>query len=68
MMWPMLNMFRLSLFEWKGILEPQTFIGLKNYQRLFTSATIYIAVKNTLVYVFWGLPLVIFQALCWVIF
>jgi multiple sugar transport system permease protein len=35
MIWPLINMFQVSMLDWRGLLKPSTFVGLKNYQRLF---------------------------------
>jgi len=37
-----------SLFDWSGFGEQMTFIGLKNYQRLWTDPVFWISLRNTL--------------------
>jgi ABC-type sugar transport system permease subunit len=48
--WPLVNMFTSSLLNWRTVLQPATFAGLKNYQTLFTEPKFFIAMRNTLVY------------------
>jgi len=48
--WPLVNMFYTSLLSWKHVLAPSTFIGLKNFQELFTTPLFYKALKTTTVY------------------
>lgn len=56
MIFPMIYSFYLSLFDWNGITE-KTFIGLKNYIRLFTSDTLFLkSLSNTLIIMGISLP------------
>jgi multiple sugar transport system permease protein len=52
MLWPLVDMFRVSLFEWRRLTSPKTFIGLANYVRLFNDPKILVALKNTLLHMF----------------
>jgi multiple sugar transport system permease protein len=62
MLYPLLNMFRISMFEWNGILSKQVYVGLQNYRDLLTSGTFLIAAKNTFMHVAFALPGVILPA------
>jgi raffinose/stachyose/melibiose transport system permease protein len=49
---PTLQAFRVSLYEWSGIGEPTTFVGLRNFGAALTSAVFYRALgHNVLLYV-----------------
>ncbi|MBQ8803408.1 MAG: sugar ABC transporter permease [Tyzzerella sp.] len=48
--YPMINMIRLSFYEWNGLTE-EKFVGLQNYNYLFNLQVDFkIALQNTLVY------------------
>jgi len=47
MIGPLINMFRVSTLDWRGIVKPSTFVGLKNYLRLFQDVHFYRALANT---------------------
>lgn len=48
--WPIINMFRLSFYEWNGLTE-EKFVGLKNYDYLFNIQVDFkTALANTAVY------------------
>jgi raffinose/stachyose/melibiose transport system permease protein len=63
LVYPMLDSVRLSFFRWSGYAtEAQTFIGLRNYARLFTVDTVFwTALRNSLIWVVLSLavPMVI---------
>lgn len=60
---PIIQSFYYSLTDWKGVGEA-VFIGLDNFQRLFTEDKKFGAeLRNTLVYVAGSIPLTIFLAL-----
>lgn len=44
---PLINMFQVSTLDWRGIIKPSTFIGLKNYTRLWGDTHFYNALRNT---------------------
>lgn len=57
MVWPIINMFYVSMLEWNGLLRDQTFIGLQNYVRLLTADPNFRqALRNTGVHLLVGLP------------
>lgn len=62
MAWPLINMFRVSMLDWRGIVKPSTFTGLDNYGRMFTNARFYTALKNTVVHIGITLPFTIVPA------
>ena len=62
MLWPLLNMFYISLFRWNSLLDPQVFIGLDNYVRLFQDAHFFRALKNAGIYLIVEVPLVLIPA------
>ncbi|HBN96829.1 MAG TPA: ABC transporter permease [Firmicutes bacterium] len=53
---PVFMAFYLSLFEW-DLISPKTFVGLRNYARIFQSTDFFIAVRNTFYFVLVQLPL-----------
>jgi len=57
MIWPIINMFYVSLLKWNGLLRDQTFIGLQNYVQLLTNdPNFWQAMRNTGVHLLVGLP------------
>lgn len=61
---PMLRSFYISLTDWNGFTSDKTFIGLKNFQDLFSDATMRIALGNTLFYMVFG-GVVVFALAIW---
>lgn len=63
LVYPMIDSVRLSFFKWSGYAtEPQEFVGLRNYIRLFTVDTVFwTALTNSLIWVLLSLavPMVI---------
>lgn len=59
---PILQAIRISLFHW-GIAGPLTFIGLKNFTRLFIDPKFYESLGNTFWYVLFVVPLTIIISL-----
>ena len=47
MLWPLINMFRVSAFEWRRLTAPKTYVGLDNYVELFTDPKILVGLGNT---------------------
>ena len=47
MLWPLANMFYISLTHWNGLSLPQTFVWLDNYVRLVRDPNIAVALRNT---------------------
>ncbi|MCG3207579.1 MAG: L-arabinose transport system permease protein AraP [Anaerolineae bacterium] len=62
LLWPLLNMFYLGFVEWKGILKPQTYIGLENYWRLFSDRHFHRALVNTGMHLMISMPGVMLPA------
>ncbi len=60
MLWPLINMFYVSTLDWRGIVKPSTFVGLKNYARLFGKRQFYDALRNTGIHILFALPGVVF--------
>lgn len=56
MAWPLINMFRVSMLDWRGIVKPSTFNGLDNYVRMFTNDRFYDALTNTAIHIGIALP------------
>ncbi len=44
--WPVLKAFQFSLYEWAGISEHKTFVGLKNFKDLFADKVFYQALGH----------------------
>lgn len=51
---PLIGAIVLSFFEW-DLLTDAHFIGLDNYQKLFTDTAALAAIRNTFVFAFWSL-------------
>lgn len=63
MLWPLANMFRVSLLDWQGIIKPSTYAGLDNFTRMFTTDIHFkAAVSNTLRVMAIALPATIIPA------
>ncbi len=56
MLWPLGNMFFLSLVKWRGLLKPKTFVGLANFSRLITDRHIHRALLNTGLHLLISMP------------
>jgi ABC-type sugar transport system permease subunit len=52
MIGPIINMFRVSLLDWRGIVKPSFFIGLDNYTKLFQDTRFFHAALNTCIHLF----------------
>ena len=48
MLFPMIVVFRYSLFDNVIMNKYSTFVGLQNYEILFSNATFWVSVENTL--------------------
>jgi multiple sugar transport system permease protein len=59
LIYPLLNMGRVSLLNWKSIVKPSTFIGLGNYSHMFSDERFWIAARNTSIQVLVILAVVI---------
>ncbi|MBA7471934.1 Melibiose/raffinose/stachyose import permease protein MelD [subsurface metagenome] len=53
---------RMSLYQWSIFGEP-VFIGLKNFTELFSDSMFWLTLKNTLIYVFLTVPLLLVVSL-----
>lgn len=60
---PLLYSFRLTFVEWNGFSVDKTFVGLSNYIRLFSDENFLNALKNTLTYTVFTVPLSVFLSL-----
>lgn len=55
---PLLQTFQLSLYEWNLMPNsPKTYVGFRNFERIFALPEFGLAVKNTLIYIGGVLPL-----------
>lgn len=55
-LWPLLNMFYLSLVKWQGLIKPKTFIGLENFVQLFGDRYFHRALVNTGIHLLVSMP------------
>lgn len=62
MLWPLINMFWISLLRWDGLVKKSTFIGLANYQRILSDVLFQHALRNTAIHLAVGLPAVLIPA------
>jgi multiple sugar transport system permease protein len=62
MAWPLINMFRVSLLDWRGIVKESTFTGFSNYVRMVKSSHFHDALRNTIIHIGLAMPLTIFPA------
>jgi multiple sugar transport system permease protein len=56
MLWPLGNMFFLSLVKWRGLVKPKTFVGLANFSRLIADRHIHRALLNTGIHLLVSMP------------
>jgi multiple sugar transport system permease protein len=54
---PMIQAFRMSLYDWSIINPPGAFVGLKHFKEAFASSLFWIAWKNNFILFFLGLML-----------
>ncbi len=59
MLWPLLNMFYISVMKWDGLSLPKTFVFFDNFIRLLKDPYIPIALRNTGIHLLVGIPGVI---------
>ena len=62
MLWPLFNVFYLSLMDWQGLVKPKTFIGLDNFYRLINDRHFIRALTNTGVHFLISMPGVLIPA------
>jgi len=60
--WPALQAFYLSLFSY-DLLTPPAWVGLKNFQRLWTDEVFWETLKNTFLYLIIVVPVLVFAPL-----
>lgn len=60
--WPALQAFYLSLFSY-DLLMPPEWVGLKNFQRLWTDEVFWETLKNTFLYLIIVVPILVFAPL-----
>ncbi len=60
--WPALQAFYLSLFSY-DLLTPPEWVGLKNFQRLWTDEVFWETLKNTFLYLIIVVPILVFAPL-----
>jgi putative chitobiose transport system permease protein len=60
--WPALQAFYLSLFSY-DLLTPPEWVGLKNFQRLWTDEVFWETLKNTFLYLIVVVPILVFAPL-----
>jgi len=56
---PLLAMFYIATLEWPGLIAPSSFVGLKNFQRVFADPVFWTAVRNSIVQLVIVLPIMI---------
>ena len=56
---PLINMFRVSTLDWRGIIKPSTFTGLNNYARLLGDDHFFNALRNTAVHMAAALAIIL---------
>lgn len=52
--WPLLEAFHLSLFQWRGVSAKKTFVGVQNFTDLGHDGVFWVALKNNLWMLFAG--------------
>jgi len=62
MLWPLLNMFYLSLVKWQGLVKPKTFVGLANFSKLLGDRHFLRALMNTGIHLLVSMPGVMLPA------
>lgn len=51
MIYPTIDVFRMSMYKWGGYTPDKTFVGFQNFQKLFQSDKFYQAFQNTILLV-----------------
>ncbi len=59
MLWPLLNMFYISLMKWNGLALPKTFIFFDNFVRIIKDPYIRVAVRNSGIHLLFGILCVV---------
>jgi len=62
LLWPLGNMFYLSLVRWRGLLKPKVFVGLANFARLVGDRHFNRALVNTGIHLVVSMPGVMLPA------
>lgn len=62
LLWPLVNLFSLSLYKWNGILKPKVFIGFANFARLLDDRHFIRALQNTAIHFLISMPGVMLPA------
>jgi len=52
--YPFIKTFYISLFSWRGLSKQMTFVGFRNFLRMFEDPIIWQALKNNLYFMVWG--------------
>ncbi len=53
-LYPLLDMFYLSVFAWDGLSPDKTYIGLENYQQLLSDPIFRTTLRNTAIWIVFG--------------
>jgi multiple sugar transport system permease protein len=56
---PLINMFRVSMLDWRGIIKPSTYVGLKNYIHLIGDEHFFNALRNTSIHMAMALCIIL---------
>jgi len=56
MIWPVINMFRISATDWGSIAASASNIGLQNYSAMLSDPRVHTALRNTIVYAVIAVP------------
>jgi multiple sugar transport system permease protein len=62
MLWPLINLFYLSLMDWQGLIKPKLFIGLDNFIHLVSDRHFLRALANTGIHILVSMPGVLLPA------
>jgi raffinose/stachyose/melibiose transport system permease protein len=55
LIFPFFRLAFMSFTDWDGVLPKQNFIGMRNYQNVFTDADVWLSLRNNMYYVVTGL-------------
>ncbi len=55
LIYPTMRLFYMSFTDWDGVLPRKSFVGLSNYMEVFSTAEVWLSLKNNLFYIVNGI-------------
>ena len=51
MLYPIVDLIRVSFYSWDGLLADMKFVGFKNYETMFHNAAFWTSFRNTIFFI-----------------